>query len=296
MNMRKAIIAALRKDPDLVPKVRESLRERIDQKDGPMATVVESAAALEPIIAAALRKRPSKLGQFGWKSAHLLASLAMEDVRSNRRLARIAEKGTVGIVFVDVAGFTTLTAERGDSHAVKLLTRLSQLIGSSIRSSKGEVVKHLGDGFLLAFPSASQAVRGAIVIRRAIDRERKKDDDFDLVLRIAVHAGEPLVDQGDLLGHDVNLTARLLDHCEPGEVIVSEAAKDLSERRLRKVAFDGSRKVKIRGLSSKVLVYTALPVDLPKGRSRQNNDGRPRDEPPRKRPGDVARSEAATGR
>jgi class 3 adenylate cyclase len=259
-----------------------------------MSTVVQSAAALEPIIAAALRKRPSKLGQFGWKSAHMLAGLAVEDARSNRRLARIAEKGTVGIVFVDVADFTALTAERGDDYAVKMLARLTELIVTSIRSAKGEMVKSLGDGFLLAFPSASQAVRGAAAIRRAMDRQRARNDDFDLSLRIAVHAGEPLVEQGDLLGHDVNLTARLLDHCRPGEVIVSEAAKELSEKRLKKVAFDGSRTVKIRGLSSKVSVYSVL--ERPKDSSSPRSGDRPRAGAPTNRPADASRSGAATDR
>lgn len=296
MNMRKALIAALRKDPDLVPKVRESLRERIDEKAGPMSTVVQSAAALEPIIAEAVRKRPSKLGQFGWKSAHVLASLAAEDARSNKRLARIAEKGNVAIVFVDVAGFTTLTAERGDNQAAKLLTRLSKLIASSIRAGKGEIVKHLGDGFLLAFPSASQGVRGAVAIQAAVANERSKNRDFDLVLRVAVHAGEPLVEQGDLLGHDVNLTARLLDHCEPGEVIVSEAAKELSEKRLRKVAFEEPRRVKIRGLSSKVVAYSARVVKEPKDSSRPRTGGRRPSEAARMRQEAVSRSAAATDR
>jgi len=70
-----------------------------------------------------------------------------------------------------------------------------------------------------------------------------------------VHAGEPLIEQDDLLGHDVNLTARLLDHCKPGHVIVSEAAKELAEKRLRKTEFGRRKLVKIRGLSTKVAVY-----------------------------------------
>jgi class 3 adenylate cyclase len=78
-----------------------------------------------------------------------------------------------------------------------------------------------------------------------------------------VHAGEPLIEGDDLLGHDVNLTARLLDHCKPGEVIVSEAAKELAEKRLRAVEFGRRRNVKIRGLSSKVAAYSA-------GRKRAN--------------------------
>ena len=66
-------------------------------------------------------------------------------------------------------------------------------------------MKPLGDGFLLAFPSASQAIRGALAVKTAVDR--KAEGEFELRVRIAVHAGEPAVEQDDLLGHDVNLTA-----------------------------------------------------------------------------------------
>lgn len=81
-----------------------------------------------------------------------------------------------------------------------------------------------------------------------------------LNLRIAVHAGEPLVEQDDLLGHDVNLTARLLDHCKPGEVVASATAKELAERRLRKVEFGRERRVKIRGLAGRKTIYPANPA------------------------------------
>jgi class 3 adenylate cyclase len=251
MNMREAVLAALRRDPDLFPKVAESLRERIDEKDGPLSTVVQSAGALEPIIREAVKKRPSRLGTIGLRTSHLLAQLAAEDRRSSSLLQRIAEGGTVGIVFVDVADFTSYTVEKGDREALKMLSALNEAITAAIKPSKGESVKNLGDGFLLAFPSASQAVRGATAIRSKVKRQG-----LDVVLRIAVHAGEPLVEQDDLLGHDVNLTARLLDHCSPGEVIVSEAAKNLAEKRLKKVSFRAGRTIKIRGLSTPVRVYS----------------------------------------
>lgn len=256
MNMREAIIAALRRDPDLVPKVRERLRERIDEKDGPLSTVVQSAGALEPIIRDAVKKRPSKFGHMGLNTAHLLATLAAEDQRSNSRLQNIAEQGTVGIVFVDVANFTTFTAKEGDRKASQMLTRLNDLINVAIKPGRGECVKSLGDGFLLAFPSASQAVRGAASIRSATKRARAQRDDFDTHLRIAVHAGEPLIEQDDLLGHDVNLTARLLDHCEPEEIIVSDAAKRLAEKRLKKISFKNPREIKIKGLTTPLKVHS----------------------------------------
>jgi class 3 adenylate cyclase len=89
------------------------------------------------------------------------------------------------------------------------------------------------------------------------------DPEFPLRLRLAVHAGEPLVEQDDLLGHDVNLTARLLDHTDPDEIVVSETAKELAEQRLKKIEFAYRRSVKIRGLISPVTIYSVNPLRKP---------------------------------
>jgi hypothetical protein len=64
MKVREAMIAALRRDPDLLPKVAAALRGRKEESDGPSA-VVRAAEALEPIIADAVRKNPSKLNRLG---------------------------------------------------------------------------------------------------------------------------------------------------------------------------------------------------------------------------------------
>lgn len=258
MNMRQAIVAALRRDPDLVPKMTDSLREKIDEEQGPMSTVVQAAGALEPILRDAVRKRPSKLGKIGLKSAHMLANLAMEDASSNSRLAKLADGSTVGIVFVDIAGFLTYTAAHGDDAAREVLARLDRVVETAIRPVKGETVKTLGDGYLLAFPSASQAVRGAVRLNDNVTKMYNRGE-FPICVRVAVHAGEPLVEEDDLLGHDVNLTARLLDHCAPGEVVVSEAAQELAARRLKKIAFGNERDVKVRGLATRVKVFSVNP-------------------------------------
>lgn len=264
MNMRQAAIAALRRDPELKPKLAKALRARIDGADGRMHTVVQAAEALQPIIEDAVRKRPSRLGKFGLKSAQVLASLTMDDARSNRKLADIAKGSTIGIVFVDVAGFTAYTERHGDDVAIELLSQLSDLVERKAVACKGQVVKGLGDGFLIAFPSASQAVRGALALRDGA-RNLKLHGGRSVRLRIAVHAGEPLVEGDDLLGHDVNLTARLLDHCKPGEVVVSRTAKELAEKRLRKISFGRERRVKIRGLAGAKTIYTATPATSASG-------------------------------
>jgi class 3 adenylate cyclase len=213
---------------------------------------------LEPVIADAVDKRPSRLGKLGLSSAQLLANLASDGGTS--RLAEISRGSTVGIVFADIADFTNFTATNGDDVAVELLTKLHKRVDSIARQHKGECVKSLGDGFLLAFPSASQATSAAIKLAQTSRAMAKKGPEF--ALRVAVHAGEPSIEANDLLGHDVNLTARLLDHCRPGGVVVSQPAKELAEKRLRKTRFSKPRQVKIKGLTTKVTVhYVSLESD-----------------------------------
>lgn len=259
MNIRDVIAGALGRDSGLVSKVTESLRQRIAEA-GPMETLGNTADAIEPVVADAVEKRPSRLRKLGLKSAQLVAGLAPDDGGTNERLAKLARDATVGIVFVDVADFMAITAERGDAIATELLLTLEDTIDRRIRPVRGQCVKRLGDGFLLAFPSASQAVRGAASIRDGVRRQRVSDPTFDLSVRIAVHSGEPLIEQADLIGFDVNLTARLLDHCDPDEVVVSAPARELAERRLRKITFDHERLVKIQGVSSRVSIYSIVPA------------------------------------
>lgn len=164
-------------------------------------------------------------------------------------------RAPMGLIFVDIAGFTTWTARNGDEAAVELLDALERLIVRNIRSSKGKVIKRLGDGFFLAFPSASQAVRAALEIGRAVIATSAPLD--GCLVRIGVHAGRPIVGADDVIGHDVNITSRLLDHCSPGRIVVSAAAKEAAERRLRTVEFRALSTVVLRGLDERCPIYSA---------------------------------------
>jgi class 3 adenylate cyclase len=81
-------------------------------------------------------------------------------------------------------------------------------------------------------------------------------------VRIVVHAGRPSVVRDDLIGHDVNLTARLLDYCPPGEVLVTEEAKTVAEKRMRTVEFSDRRRVSPRGVPEKVTTFRAQRAEV----------------------------------
>ena len=253
--LREAITAALNQDRELIPD-GAATSGRKNKRSGAHPTFRLAADALEPVLADAVRQRPSFLGRFALGTAQLLGTLATEDRSSNRRLAEIAAGSHVGIVFVDVVGFTAYTESNGDDAAVALVKNLEDLVDGVCRRLEGEVVKHLGDGFLLAFGSASRAVRGGLALRDAVRKARSADPSIQNV-RIAVHAGRPSVVEDDLIGHDVNLTARLLEYCEPGEVLVTAEAMQLASKRLRTVRFSRPRRVSPRGVPESILTYDA---------------------------------------
>jgi class 3 adenylate cyclase len=260
--IRDAISSALFQDRELMEEITEERVPAKGRKDAPK--LLRAVDALEPLLADAVKKHPSFLGRLAYGTAQLVGTLASEDEASSRRLAEVAKSSHVGIVFVDVVGFTAFTSVNGDEAAVELVRRVETLVRDVCRRFQGEVVKHLGDGFLLALGSASRAVRAALALRDAAREEREHDPSFQEV-RIAVHAGRPSVVGDDLIGHDVNLTARVLDYCEPGEVLVTDDVKRLAEKRLKAVAFTDKRRVAPRGLPDPVTTFQVRPREAAPG-------------------------------
>ena len=252
--IREAIKTALGQDTELAEEMEDAER-RAGGKRG-AAALLHAADALEPVLADAVERRPSFLGRLAYGTAQLVSALATDDAASSGRFAEIAGGDHVGIVFIDVVGFTAYTAGNGDDAAVTLVKRLETLVGSICNLHDGEVVKHLGDGFLLAFATAGDAVKASLALRDSARKKRAADPSFQMV-RIAVHAGRPSVVRDDLIGHDVNLTARLLEHCEPGEVLVTEDAKRLAEEEVASLRFSGASKVKARGVPEPITTHRA---------------------------------------
>ena len=250
---KRALAATLRREPSLVPLVTKRLVGGMDEESAEF--IGQAAQALAPVLERAVESRSTKLGAWGLKGARALSeALGAAD----GRLGPIAHAKTIGILFVDISGFTAFTARHGDAGAVELVAEVSARVNRAVRLGKGVTVKRLGDGFLLAFPSASQAVRAGISLSRSV---RGLEVEGEAVrLRIAVHAGNPRIERGDLLGHDVNLAAHLLDHCRPGEVLVSREARTKAGRRLRSVRYSPERRVAVRGVDGEVAVCLAAPA------------------------------------
>jgi adenylate cyclase len=129
------------------------------------------------------------------------------------------------IAFVDLAGYTRLTEERGDELAARSAGLLAQIAGDVARSAGGRLVKLLGDGAMLHFPEAEAAVSASL------DLVAAAPDAGLPAAHAGVHAGPVIGRDGDFFGHTVNLAARLAGRADPGTVLVSRGVVDSVEAR-----------------------------------------------------------------
>jgi adenylate cyclase len=128
--------------------------------------------------------------------------------------------GPGAIAFTDIVGFTQFTATEGDARAVELLDTKRRIVDELLPRS-GRVVKELGDGLLLWVDGADEGVRFCLDLQSAV-RQVSAAGPYPLWLRIGVHWGEAAERAGDLIGHDVNVAARIVDQASPGETLASE--------------------------------------------------------------------------
>src|SRR5271167_4228354 len=128
------------------------------------------------------------------------------------------------IMAVDVVGYSRLMGqdEAGTVGAVRERRKAAAPIVAGLG---GRVVKTMGDGVLLEFPSVVAAVECAVTIQNMmVERNVDTPEARRIVYRIGVHLGDVLIDGDDILGEGVNIAARLESICAPGGVSISGSA------------------------------------------------------------------------
>src|SRR6202166_2201356 len=100
------------------------------------------------------------------------------------------------------------------------------LVDPTIASHRGRIVKTTGDGMLVEFASAVDAVRGAVEVQRGMAEQNASVPQAKRIeFRIGVHVGDIIVDDNDIFGDGVNVAARLEGIAEPGGVCISDDAQ-----------------------------------------------------------------------
>ncbi len=130
----------------------------------------------------------------------------------------------VAILAADVAGFSRLVGADEDGTLARLRALRRELIDPHVDTHHGRVVRIMGDGLLIEFASAIDAVRCAASMQRDMTARVAEPAGRQIQFRIGIHVGDVLADGDDILGDNVNIAARLEGIAEPGGICLSAAA------------------------------------------------------------------------
>ncbi len=157
----------------------------------------------------------------------------------------IGQRQLAAIVFTDVAGFSS----KAEAEEEKTLHRVKddlKLLTSLTAVHNGKVIKTTGDGLLLSFASAIDAVSFALDAQRKISfRNESLPSSERLEHRMGIHLGDIFISESDAMGDGVNIAARLQSEAEPGGICISQTVYDVIKNKLaiRAVAL-GPRELK----------------------------------------------------
>jgi class 3 adenylate cyclase len=169
-------------------------------------------------------------------------------------LARVTPDGRVVILFSDIEESTALNERVGDRAWVKLIGEHDNLVRRLVADHSGHVVKSQGDGFMIAFARAAQAVRCGIDIQHALHRDAQRKPRNGIRVRIGIHLGRSVRRGDDLFGRNVAMAARVAGQASGGEILVSEAVREAVSS-CGDISFDEGRDAELKGFAGTHRLY-----------------------------------------
>ncbi len=160
-------------------------------------------------------------------------------------------------MFTDLEGFTSLS-HSDEPGAMRLLEAQERLLAPVLAAFHGRRVKGIGDGLLLEFPNARDAVEAAVEFQRTIREYNKTGGQPPIRMRIGVHVGDVEARGDDILGDAVNIAARIEPLSEVGGLCLSAQAYDQVHNTVGYLAESLGPKV-LKGVSETVGVYRLVP-------------------------------------
>ena len=138
------------------------------------------------------------------------------------------------ILFADVVGSSRLMGRDESGTVARLLEHLNKRLAPATARHSGRVIRLTGDGGLVEFGSAVDALRAAIEFQQAMtEANRAQPEEEAIVFRVGIHLGDVIVQGDDIYGDDVNVAARLEAEAAPGGIVVSRAVREAVSGRVK---------------------------------------------------------------
>ncbi|HEY5225503.1 MAG TPA: adenylate/guanylate cyclase domain-containing protein [Methylovirgula sp.] len=182
----------------------------------------------------------------------------MTNERVQRRLA--------AVLAADVVGYSRLMGASEEGTLARLKAIRKTIVDPAIAEHRGRIVKTTGDGVLVEFASAVDAVRCAVEVQhRMAEQNRDVPQPSRIDFRIGIHVGDIIIDDNDIFGDGVNIAARLEGIAEPGAVCISDDA----QRQIRgkvDLAFDDMGQQALKNIAEPMRTWRlrvgATPLDV----------------------------------
>lgn len=157
-------------------------------------------------------------------------------------------------MFIDIVGYTTTTTELNREDFNHFHDIFDSLALPTFSEFGGEVIKKIGDAFLITFKSATDAVLCGITLQekfRAYNIENRTQR--PILIRVVLHAGEVLIRNGDVFGDAVNTASRIENIAQAGHIVLSESVYNAMNKNEVKVIFLARHK--FRGLRHPLAIF-----------------------------------------
>jgi adenylate cyclase len=167
------------------------------------------------------------------------------------------DSGTITIVFSDIESSTQRATSMGDASWMKVLSAHNGIIKRHVDLWQGTIVKNQGDGFMLTFGGARRALRAMIGVQQDLRQFAEDNPEQGVRVRVGVHTGEVIAEEGDIFGKHVMLAARVGGIAEGGQILVSSLVKEIAGAR-GDLAFGEPVTVALKGIEGDHMVYPLL--------------------------------------
>src|SRR3989442_1090071 len=161
-------------------------------------------------------------------------------------------------MFTDMVDYTTMS-EKNEALALTMLEEHRTLLRPVFARHGGHEVKTIGDGFLVEFPSALEAVRGALEIQQLMyKRNQSVPSERKILLRVAVHLGDVEHRDGDVYGDAVNIASRIQRLADPGGICITQQVFD-HVRNAEEFRAEPLGQSQLKNVQMPTVIYRVLP-------------------------------------
>jgi branched-chain amino acid transport system substrate-binding protein len=164
---------------------------------------------------------------------------------------------TRGFLFADLRDYTRFVETHGAAAAAELLIRYRALVRDAVARHSGAEIKTEGDSFYVVFPSVSAGVQCGLAITAACAPGQPGEG---IAVGVGIHAGETVETAEGFVGAPVNIAARICGLARPGQVLVSDTVRALTQTMLS-VTFTPLGRRPLKGVTEPLMLYVATTAD-----------------------------------